>query len=282
LAIELAFVDSAPPLRDVLRVELLCSGANLRISVVDPATQKRLERDVTFGPPEPGRERTIALLASQLLLTSWAESFLARTAPAPTAPKDATLSPARRSFTSEASSDEPLPPATSWEVALAAGLRLRDWESPVYDPRVALRPSVGVGRFHLLLDLAVERGSASRRGGNVAWSMASGGLGAGWRSERLGVAGLEASVTASVVWIVADGEPTQPAFVGDARRGVAGEAAIAVGPVLFIGPVRAGLELETGVTLPGVTARVAGDSSVALGGAWAGASLRVGAAKGAW
>ena len=112
--------------------------------------------------------------------------------------------------------------------------------------------------------------------------MASGGLGPGWRSERLGVVALEASVTASVVWIVAEGEPTQPAFVGDARRGVAGEAAIAVGPVLFIGPVRAGLELETGVRPSRVTARVAGDSSVALGGAWAGASLRVGAAKGAW
>ena len=122
---------------------------------MDPATQKRLAREVTLGPPEPGRERTIALLASQLLLTSWAESFLARTAPAPTAPKDATPSPSRSAVTSEASSDEPRPPATSWEVALAAGLRLREWESPVYDPRIVLRPSVGVGRFHLLLDLAV-------------------------------------------------------------------------------------------------------------------------------
>ena len=281
LGIELAFVASAPPLRDVLRVELFCSGSRLRISVVDPATQKPLEREVALGPPEPGRERTIALLASQLLLTSWAESFLARAAPVPPAPKETPFDGAERSLATDPSSNARGGAPPSWEVGLGAGVRMRDEDSPVLDPRIFVRPSVGVGRFRALLEVAYERGSTPRTGGTIGWSMVSGGVGGGWRSGRLGVVALEATATASVVWIVAQGEPATPAFVGDSRRGTAGEGAIAAGPIFFVGPVSIGLALETGVLVPSVTARSSGDSSVALGGVWGGASVRVGAESGA-
>ena len=282
LDIELAFVASAPPLRDVLRVELRCSGSDLRISAVDPATRKPLQREVALGPSEPGRERTIALLASQLLLTSWAESFLARASPAPPAPKEPNAAAPERSVAPESSSSERPRPGARWEVDVGAGVRMRDWDSPVFDPRIFLRPSVGVGGFRVLLDVAYERSSARRTSGTVAWSMASAGLGGEWRSGRLGVVALDASATASVVWVVARGEPTVPSFVGDSRRGVAGEGAIAAGPIFFAGPLRFGLAFEAGMIAPGVTARIAGDSSVALGGVWAGVSLRAGAGAGAW
>jgi hypothetical protein len=282
LSIELAFVASAPPLREAIHVELSCTGNGLRISAIDPATQKPLEREVVLGPPEPGRERTIALLASQLLITSWAESFLTRSAPPPTAPLEP---PSHRSETpvrlEESSPSEHRAP-TAWEIGLGAGARVRDWSSPATDPRVFLRPSIGFGRFGLLLDVAYERGSAPRTDGTVDWSMISGGFGAGWRSRRLGIVALEATATTSLVWILAEGEAVSPRFVGDSRHGIAGEGAISAGPMFAIGPMRIALDLETGVVLPGVTARSSGDSNVALGGVWAGASLRVGAGGGTW
>ena len=62
-------IRSGPP----LEVGLACAGERLTITVLDPLTRKRLERDVPAPAPEPGRERVVALAVSQLFAASWLE-----------------------------------------------------------------------------------------------------------------------------------------------------------------------------------------------------------------
>lgn len=265
IGLELAFVGAAEPSTEGLQIDLVCSGARLRMSALDPLTGKQLEREVALGPPEPGRDRTIALLTSQLFLTSWAERFLERP-PTIVVPPNAGPAP-------------PSTPSARWEVSVGAGVRLRDPAVPSVDPRLAVRPSMRLGRFRALLDLAYERGNADRAGGSVAWWMGSAGIGAGWRSKRRGPVALDATLTGSALFIDVRGQPTSTAFAGDSAHGLVGEAAIGAGPSASWGRFRIGLELQTGAVWPSATARTMGDRDVALTGLWAGATLFVGDAR---
>ena len=279
LGLELAFVPSVPVLREALRVDLVCSAERLRIDAVDPITRRPLEREIALGPPDPGRERTIALLASQLLITSWAESFVEHPETPPAAPPTRTEAPGP----SREESDRPHDPTShDWEILGGVGLRLRDWSSPAVGERVVIQPSLGVGRVRVMLALAYERGTTQRTAGSVAWSMMSAGAGVGWRSRRSGALAVEAFALGSIVAVDARGDPVRPGFVGGSAQGVLGEVSAAVGPVVFLGPLRAALESQLGVTLPKATARDASDREVALGGLWAGVTLVVGAGGSGW
>ena len=55
-----------------------------------------------------------------------------------------------------------------------------------------------------------------------------------------------------------------------------------VGPIVFAGPLRLGLDVQGGATFPSATARDASDREVALGGAWGELTLVVGAGGGGW
>ncbi len=276
LGLELAFVASAPALRDALRVDLACSAGRLRIASVDPVTHRSLEREVALGPPEPGRERTIALLASQLFVTSWAESFLqAPEPPAPVAPESPPRAPGGEA-------DHDAAATRDWEVAGGAGLRVRDWSAPALAERAVLGPSLGVGHARLALVLGYERGSVPRAGGSVAWSMMSAGIGGGWRSGRLGPVAVEALATGSVVAVEARGEQARSGFVTSSTHSAVGEVSIAGGPVAFAGPLRVALDAELGATFPAATARDSADRAVVLGGLWAGLTLVVGARGSSW
>jgi hypothetical protein len=93
LDLELAMVTteirSGPP----LEVGLRCAGERLTITVLDPLTRKRLERDVPAPAPEPGRERVVALAVSQLFAASWLELLSATPPPPP--PPDEPAPPSR-------------------------------------------------------------------------------------------------------------------------------------------------------------------------------------------
>jgi hypothetical protein len=285
LGLELAFVASAPVLRDALRVDLVCAGAHLRIQAIDPITQRLLQREIELGPPAPGRERTIALLASQLFVTSWAESFLERPreiAPPPSEPPSAAPGTVPREDDGGS-----VRPSRDWEVVVGAGARLRDWSAPQFDERVALRVSLGVGRARLLVAVAYERGEAQRAAGTIGWSMMSAGVGAGWRSRRRGPFAFEGFAMGSVAGVDARGEDPRAGFAASSAQGVLGEASIGFGPVASFGSVRLALESQIGVTFPAATARDAVDADVALGGLWAGLTLvgglgAAGAGRGAW
>ncbi len=274
LAIELAVVAAQHPAPGTIAVALACAGARLQMTAQDPILNRRLAREVVLGPPEPGRERTIALLVSQLFLTSWAEGLLERpattTAPAvPQAPPSSTV---------VVRGAEPPPPAARLELRLESGLRLRDWASPAWGEQVSLGAAFQLkGRLRALVELDFEHGSADRAAGVVSWSIGAAGLGAGWRSRRHGVVAFDSSALASLGVVDVRGDASSPAVGGSTLTGVVGQAALGAGPVFFWGAARLGLELQLGATFPTATARVSGEPDVALAGLWAGAGLSVGA-----
>src|SRR5262249_37691110 len=159
LAIELASVSQAWSGDERMRAELSCDASHLSIVVVDPVTDKRLSRSVAMSWRTGDRDRTVALLVSQLFLTSWSELLLARSA-ARELPPLARPPPPAVARAAEAAVRSSLPPAdVRGALTLAVGPRVRDLAAPVVGFGTALRPSLLLGRsWRLFLDLGYERG----------------------------------------------------------------------------------------------------------------------------
>lgn len=277
LALELGFVAAREPAPGPIVVALSCTGARLQMTAQDPILNRRLAREVVLGPPEAGRDRTIALLVSQLFLTSWAEGLLERPKPATTTTTPTAVPQAAPSPTVVVRGGEPPPPAARFELRLESGLRLRDWSSPALGEQVSLGAAFPLGRLRALAALDFEHGSTDRAAGVVSWSIGAAGVGTGWRSRRHGAVALDSAALVSLGFADVRGAAGSAAIAGSTLTGVVGEAALGAGPVFFWGAARLALELELGATFPTATARVSGERDVALGGLWAGAGLSVGA-----
>lgn len=262
LAIELGALAPAGP----IEVTLACDGARLRMTARDPVLDRQLVREVAVGPPDPGRDRTIALLVSQMFLTSWAEEFLEHPGPRAPAPAAAATQPAAGTSGSPA----------SWELQVGGGARLRDWAAPALGEQISVRAGRQAGPVQLLAAVGFERGSADRAAGSAGWTIGELGAGMGWTSRRFGHLAFAVALLGSAAVGRVHGDPASAAYTGSAIRGVLGQAALAAGPRLEGDRWRAGLELELGATWPTATARVAGDRDVALGGPWAGGRLWIG------
>lgn len=281
LRIELAAVSDQWSGPEPMRVELTCEGAQVRVVAIDPVTDKRLSRDVQLRRVRD-RDRTVALLVSQLFLTSWSELLIrpdpetplplpARPVPTAAPIAQAAEGLARRAIT---------PPSWSWYVAIAGGPRVRDPASPVVGGRAAMRPSVLLDRhWSLALELGYERGAATRASGSVGYSLASAALGAGFSTTPMGPLVFELGARAGAAYVDLHGDAALGSVVGTSASGTAFELALGLGPTLLVGPTRIGLELAGGVTAPRVVAHVARDTDVALGGLWAGANVVVGVAE---
>lgn len=261
-----------------LRVELACEGTRLHIVAIDPLTDKRLTRDIDLPERAPERDRTVAILVSQLFVTSWSELLLAppRDPPAslpPPRPVAPEIVQAARTEARDAI-------APSWaraSIALALGPRVRSLGSPIVGAHVAARPSLLVGdHARLWLDLGYERGTVDRASGAVGYSLASASLGAAWRSSRVGPLVFEAGALAGAAYVDVRGDPSATA-TGSTASGAVGELALVAGPHFALGALRMGLELDAGLTFPRVVGRVEHDADVTLGGAFVGVSLVVGA-----
>lgn len=278
LAIELGSVSGAWSGDERLRAELSCDASHLSIAVVDPVTDKRLTRSVAMDWRTGDRDRTVALLVSQLFLTSWSELLLARSAarelPAPPRPPPPAVEHAAEEAVRSA-----LPPAdVRGALTLAVGPRVRDMASPVVGFGAALRPSLLFGRsWRLFLDIDYERGSADRAQGTVVYSLAAGALGGGWRAS-FGALALEVDLRAGAAYVDLRGDASAGA-VGSAASGAVAEVALDAGPSLALGPARIGLLATAGLTGPRVVAHSTGDRDVSIGGPWLGASLVGGLAE---
>ncbi len=281
LAIELAFVAAQQPAAGTIAVALACTGSRLQMTAQDPILNRRLAREVVLGPPEPGRDRTIALLVSQLFLTSWAEGLLERpSTTTPTAPPTAVAQAAPPPPPSSGAASSPLPPRASscaWNPACACATgRARHGENR----SLSALPFRLKGRLRALAALDFEHGLTDRVAGVVTWSIGAAGLGSGWRSRRHGVVAFDSSALVSLGFVEVSGEAGSAAIAGSTLTGVVGEAALGAGPLFYWGAARLGLGLQLGATFPTATARVSGERAVALGGLWAGAGLSVGAGWG--
>lgn len=279
LRIELAQVADQWTGAEPLRVELSCEAARVRVLAIDPLTDKRLSREVSLRRTRD-RDRTVALLVSQLFLTSWSELLLRRP-PDPAAPPPPPPPPAAVARAAEGLAREAITPSSRrWLVAAVAGPRVRDVSSPTLSGRVALRPALLFGeRWSLSLELGYERGAAKRASGSVAYGAAAAMIGGGLRTAPWGPLVFEVGARAGATYFDVRGDANAP-VVGTSTSGVLAELALGAGPTLHLGMATIGLELGVGLTAPRATAHVARDTDVALGGPWAGLSLVVGVAEG--
>jgi hypothetical protein len=269
----------APP----LRVELACEGNTLHATAIDTLTDKRLSRDVALGRVKD-RDRTVALLVSQLFLTSWTELMLKQPpTPAPTATAEPAKKPdvaqaaealARRAMTSE--------PTWGFTAAALVGPRVHV-AGTLIGSHGALRPGVWLGeRASMFLEIGYERGSTTRSRGDVGFTIATLAAGVGTSLPLVGRLSFDAHASAGASLVDVRGEPVGPSVVGASASGVVGDVSLGLGPSLHVGGgVLLGLELAAGERLPAATARVAGDDDVHVGGPWVGASLVLGYREGA-
>ena len=255
-----------------LELSLQCEGGRIQLRADDPITGKQLSRDVGLELLVKERERTIALLAAQLFLTSWAEYLLPDRTPGVLPPPP----PEVRVETERRVREAIRAPAIEADVALVAGPRLRAWSSPIAGIHGGVRPALVFGRhLGIFLELGYERGAATRAIGSVGYVLASGSVGALWRSGRWGALGFEAGVAGGAAYVDFTGEPSVISALGSSISGAVGEARAMFGPTVALGRARAGLELTFGATFPRAVARVPGADPVRIDGPFAGAALTI-------
>jgi hypothetical protein len=254
-------------------VLVTCAENQVTIRVRDTRSRRTIE-DTMPAPPEgqPGRERVIALAASQLFLSSWLDVVLAeerrpRAAPPRAAPRPA---PRRRP------APERRAAALRPEVALLAGARVRRVHDAL--PAAAARLELGLGsrRLGVSVHAAGERTRAAQRGdASVRYDLLGGGAGVELRQPGA-VLHWSAGVRLTGYWLRAAADSRDRDLRATSASGSAFEATLGGGPALPL--TRAwglGLDVQAGVLLPEVVAGVDGGSHVALHGAFAGLSLKL-------
>jgi len=276
LAIELASALSqdAPP----LGVSLACEGTKIRIVAVDPVTDKRLEREIELRQEKGQKDRVVALVVSQLFLTSWAELLLPRPPqiPPPRAPPPPEV--VRRVETATRSALVPAA-AWDWDVAVLGGARVRSWEAPLFSGWLGVRPAIEVGRLRFFVELAYEEGSRSGPSGTVSVSLATPSLGVGWRAVKRDIFVLDLDLSGGASWVQARGSGASSSFDGGAGSGSVGDVELGVAPGARLGPVEIRLDLSAGYSFPRAVVHAVSENDVTLSGPWGSAGLAVGLAE---
>lgn len=276
-------IRDGPP----LRVELTCKGDRLAIAVLDPLTDKRLERTVPSPGDEPGRERVIALQISQLFSASWLE-LLAAPPPIEVTGEDDEEAPIEKEepppAATEAARDlavDTLRPRRTVELLVGAGARGRGLETadPFPASHVQLRLRAWLTPAIAIVGLAGwDFGQAERRNGLVRGHVVGlgGGLGWAWFPRRRPTLGVGGHALVSTAFARIAGVPSAPDVPSFSRAGVTGEGLLGVGPRIRSGAFRLDLDVEAGAMLRSPEGLVDGESAVSMGGLWVGAVLRVG------
>lgn len=284
-------IRSGPP----LEVELRCAGERLTISVLDPLTRKRLERDVPAPAPEPGRERVVALAVSQLFAASWLE-LLSTTPPPPPPPDEPTPASAptaieaARRMAERSTKPAPAPPPEiepepeptppgELELLVGVGARGRALES---EGRMAaartelllrgwLRPRVG-----LVALVGWDFGQSTRRLGQVRGHAVTAGGGLSWSVRPGATVALGGHVLVAGGWARVRGLPREPGVPSGSNAGLTAEASAGLGPRVRYGRLRFDLDAELGTMLRAPIGLVADGPPMTMGGLWAGVVLRLG------
>lgn len=289
LDLELAMVTteirSGPPLEVALR----CAGERLTITVLDPLTRKRLERDVPAPAPEPGRERVVALAVSQLFAASWLE-LLSTTPPPPPPPDEPTPPPeptaieAARRVAERSTEPEPAPPR-ELELLVGVGFRGRALES---DGRMAAARSElllrgwlrsrarASARVGLVALAGWDFGQSTRRLGQVRGHALTAGGGLAWSTRPGATVGLGGHVLLAGGWARVRGLPREPGVPAGLNAGLTAEASTGLGPRVRYGRLRFDLDAEVGAMLRTPVGLVADGPPMTMGGLWAGVVLRLG------
>jgi hypothetical protein len=260
-------VAELPP----LNVDFLCTGADVRVTLGDSVTGKWVAREVTLRAAVD-RERTLALVASELFLASWAELLL-QTPEGPTKASEPIVVAAKRAV-ERAAPSRPSPPTMALDL-LAIG-RERHLASPLPTLGGAIR--VGQAndeRWQFFADIGWEAGATERASGRVDISATAAGMGARlcWHfaSVELGLTG-----SASAVYVSLQGIPSSASFFGARHTGFTAEVSGGLEANVKLEMVRVGGAISGGAIAPGPVGRVDGGTPVRFDGAWAGVTLFAG------
>jgi hypothetical protein len=194
-----------------LHVSLRCTAEGLlQIGIDDPVGRRRLDRTVPAPAMDaPGRERTIALVTTQLLYGTWRDLFVPRIAapPRPARPRP------------------PLPPrAPRWSFGLEGGASLRHLADPVVLPELGGRLGARLGQqWSASLVAAVQWTKVSRQAGDVRTLLPLVRVALEPRFTLLRGLALGPSIALSGGFLRLSGTPSGPTYAGATRTGLLGE-----------------------------------------------------------
>jgi hypothetical protein len=271
LSLELATLVPVVAELPQLKVDFVCTGSRVRVTLGDSVTIKDVARDVWLeASPDP--ERTLALAASELFLASWAELLIEQPYQRPRVSEAAVV--AAKEAVERAMPSRPSGPMTAVDV-LATG-RERHLSEPVPTFEAALRVTHALtDRAQLFADAGWETGSVYRTGGRVQVSGTAVGIGARW-GVHIAQIFLSASGSISAMYLMLDGTPSSTAFYGGRLAGLAADPSAGLDVTVTLRAVRFGASVSVGALAPRVVGAVEGEPSVHLDGPWAGATLFVG------
>jgi hypothetical protein len=274
LSLEVASLARSPDPIPPFELTLTCESNRVRMVLSDAATDKRLERSIPApSVKDPGRERTFALAASQLLVASWLELLVNEPPKTATPPPKAVLQIAEKVATRAVA--KRTQNQSSYSAGLEGGVSVRDLSAPFPMLHLGARATRDLGDSGLGLGVRVnfDTGSVPRTGGDIQARVLSFGVGPSFRAPRDGMLAFRADLMASALYVHLEGRPSGPGFLGRTTDSFTGEVTLSAGPTLTLSPIEISLSARAGLALPVTEGKVVGDSSVRFGGPWVGGAL---------
>jgi hypothetical protein len=270
--IELRAPGQPPGEVDGLHVELTCASENDRvtISVWDPITEKRMQRDVS-GVSGGGSERTLALIISQLYKASWSELLISADSAVDTK-ASATDVAAAQAVVHTTFLDRP----DLWILTSGAGIRWRAGDKSI--PVAHLHLGVGrlIGKRWIPgVYSGFDMGESDVVTGSVRFFIWALGVTGTIRFNPLRHLVFEAGLHAGATYSLLRGRTDSPGFKTADISGFSGEALITAGPGIRMDSIILGVHADFGYALRYPKAGIGGGEIMTLGGIYGGVSLRI-------
>ena len=264
-------VSEQPP----LDVDFRCGGGlSVRVTLSDSVTSKWVVREVVLSATAGvDQERTLALVASELFLASWAELLLDQPQGRVARPREPAVVAAegavRRAM--PALANRPL------ELDVVFHGRERHLSTPFPTLGAALRVGQTKAGWQLFATGGWEGGIAQRLSGRVKVDAEEAGLGLRW-GWRFGRVRLDAAGSASAMYVSLQGAPRSGAFFGATHGGFTADFSAILEASIALNVLRLGGSLAGGYLAPGPIGVVDRETDVRLDGPWLGATVLFGLA----
>jgi hypothetical protein len=278
LDLELVALDGAGVAERSPTVTVTCAEGRVAFSVRDPRGRELLQRVLPApDPDQPGRERVVALAASQMLTAlEWLPEEAEPDAPPAASPPE---QPPRRVSAARRTAPAPASGAPSpLRLGGFAAVRARH----LHEPFPVLRFGAA-GQWHLSPDwhvaayVAGEGGERSVAGGSVRARAVFAGIGVGHTLHLAGAWSLVSAVRVFAGYGELRGVEPRAGFESARARGALADVELAWGPQLQLGPGFFEVRGEGGSLFPNqASGLVEGESAAGYGGVWLGASLGAG------
>ena len=258
-----------------MEIEIQCTESVIVIGIWDPLTDKKLERRLESAQSSPtGKNRVIAIAASQLYLASWLELLISHPLPTPSgdAPRETSVRAATNLVT-----ELVVPKPGPGEAALGAGARAHALNHDVlFTTHIGLHAGAWtVSKIGIFATTGFDFGRKSKTLGDVdayKWSL---GARAARKWQLHNTFGIQLGIDAAAVYALLIGTSRLDEIVEGRVRGFSGEFSIHVAPLFTFGKIATCLMIEAGYGIDNPIAEVLDSVAVTLGGVFVGANLTI-------